>query len=342
MLPFDSEGDTANTYFADGITDEIRSKLSALGGLRLIATASSNQYRHTTKPQEQIGRELGVHYLLTGRIQWEQGSTGARRVRVSPELVEVRDGAAPETRWQQSYDTTLADVFDVQAAVAGLVADKLGLVLSAPAHTQLAKRPTQNLAAYDAYLRSVALNGEHVPSFRRALVAAQQAVALDSSFASAWARISRLHTALYTNSVPTRADADTALQAADRAIALAPAAPEGYVARGAYDLVVKNDPLAARTALETALRLAPSSSEANAELALAEMSNGRWADGLGHARQAAALDPRSAECGGALELGATLASPLSGSPSRGRARTDCRSIGPGTHHVSRHQPTCRG
>jgi non-specific serine/threonine protein kinase len=74
-----------------------------------------------------------------------------RRVRVSPELVEVHDGVAPEIRWQQSYDTTLADVFDVQAAVATRVADKLGLVLSPPAQTQLAARPTQNLAAYDAY-----------------------------------------------------------------------------------------------------------------------------------------------------------------------------------------------
>jgi len=151
VLPFDVGDDTANAYFADGITDEIRGKLSALPALRLIASASSNQYRGTSKPQEQIGRELGVRYLLIGRVQWEQGANAVRRVRVSPELVEVHDGVAPEIRWQQSYDTTLADVFDVQAAVATRVADKLGLVLSPPAQTQLAARPTQNLAAYDAY-----------------------------------------------------------------------------------------------------------------------------------------------------------------------------------------------
>ncbi len=302
VLPFETEGDTTNAYFADGITDEIRSKLSALGGLRLIATASSNQYRHTAKPEDQIARELGVHYLLTGHIQWEQGSREARRVRVSPELVEVRDGAAPVTKWQQSYDTPLADVFDVQTAVAALVAEKLGLVLSSPAETQLATRPTQSLAAYDAYLRSIALNGADLPTFRRALVAAEQAVALDSSFAAAWARISRLHTALYANAVPTRADADAARQAANRAITLAPAAPNGHVARGAYDLVVENDAAGARTALETALRLAPSSSEATAELALAEESSGRWAEGLRYAREAAALDPRSADAAGRLCL----------------------------------------
>ena len=86
MLPFEVVGDTENAYFASGITDEIRSKLSQLPTLRLIASASSNQYLHTAKPQEQIGRELGVRYLLTGRVKWEQAANGVRRVRVSPEL----------------------------------------------------------------------------------------------------------------------------------------------------------------------------------------------------------------------------------------------------------------
>jgi serine/threonine-protein kinase len=293
VLPFDNEGDTANAYFADGITDEIRSKLSALPALRLIASASSNQYRHASKPQDQIGRELGVRYLLTGRVQWEQGANGTRRVRVSPELVEVRDGAAPETRWQQSYDTTLADVFDVQAAVASHVADKLGVVLTPPAQTQLAARPTQNLAAYDAYLRSTTLAGVDPATLRRALAAAEQAVALDSTFALAWARVSALHEDLYFNSTPTRTDAQAARQAAERAVALAPRAPEGYLARGTYSLDIANNPAAARGAYETALRLAPSSSVAVRNLAEADAAVGQWASAIGHARQAVALDPRS-------------------------------------------------
>ncbi len=293
VLPFDNEGDTANAYFADGITDEIRSKLSALPALRLIASASSNQYRHSSKPQDQVGRELGVRYLLTGRVQWEKGANGTPRVRVSPELVEVRDGAAPELKWQQSFDTTLADVFDVQAAVATRVADKLGVVLSPPAQAQLAARPTQNLAAYDAYLRSTALVGIDPPTLRRALAAADQAVALDSNFAAAWARVSTRHTFLYINSTPTRADADAGRRAADRAISLAPAAPEGYIARGLYNINVATDQAAARTAYDTAVRLAPSSSGAVGGLALAEAAVGQWPAALHHVRQAAALDPRS-------------------------------------------------
>jgi eukaryotic-like serine/threonine-protein kinase len=293
VLPFDNEGDTANAYFAEGITDEIRSKLSALGGLRLIATASSNQYRHTTEPQNQIGRELGVQYLLTGHIQWETSANGTRRVRVSPELIEVESGRPPVTKWQQSYDATLADVFDVQATVATRVAYKLGVVLSAPTETKLAARPTQNLAAYDAYLRSMSLEGQDPATLRHALVAAEQAVARDSGYAAAWARVSVLHSRLYTYSIPTPADAGAARRAADRAVALAPTASEGYYARGVYNILVADDLAATRVAYETAARLAPSSSLALGALGTVDAAEGDWEAGLGHARQAAALDPRS-------------------------------------------------
>jgi eukaryotic-like serine/threonine-protein kinase len=293
VLPFEVVGDTANAYFASGITDEIRSKLSQLPSLRLIASASSNQYLHTAKPQEQIGRELGVRYLLTGRVKWEQAANGVKRVRVSPELVEVGRGTAPETRWQQSYDTTLADVFEVQSAVATRVADKLGVVLSPPAKIQIESRPTQNLAAYDLYLRSAALIGHDPPTLRRAVSLAEQAVALDSTFVKAWAQLSLLHSALYVLTLPTAADADAAHRAADRAVAVAPVAEQGYLARGFYNARVSGDLAAARADYETALRLNPSSSAAIGALTGTEAAAGRWSTAVDHARQAAALDPRS-------------------------------------------------
>jgi eukaryotic-like serine/threonine-protein kinase len=294
VLPFDNAGDTANAYFADGITDEIRGKLSALPSLQVIARTSSNDYRHTVKPAAEIGRELGVQYLLTGTVHWERGLGGTRRVRVSPELVQVGAGRAPVTRWQQSYDTTLADVFDVQTAVAARVADKLGVVLSLPSQTQLAARPTQNLAAYDAYLRSMALDGTDAAAFRRSLEAAEQAVALDSGFAAAWARVSTRHSFLFGYSIPAQSDVEAARRAADRAVALAPGSSEGYIARGYYNLYIANDLAAGRAAFETAVRLAPSSSEANGALSDAEASLGDWRGALAHSRQGVALDPRSA------------------------------------------------
>ncbi len=250
--------------------NEIRGKLSALPALQVIARTSSNEYRHTTKPPEEISRELGVQYLLTGTVHSEQRTGGTRRVRVSPELIQVAEGRSAVTRWQQSFDTTLADVFEVQSAVASRVADHLGVVLSPPAQTQLATRPTQNLAAYDAYLRSISLDGTDPPTTRRALAAAQQAVALDSNFADAWARVGLTAADLYNNSTPTLAEADLARRATDRAIALAPTSAKAYVARGIYLAAVVGERAAARTAYETAMHLAPSEAAAVTGLALQE------------------------------------------------------------------------
>jgi eukaryotic-like serine/threonine-protein kinase len=293
VLPFDTEGDTADAYFADGITDEIRGKLSGLPALRLIASASSNQYRRSTKPENQIANELGVRYLLTGRVQWEHGVNGVRRVRVRPELVEVRAGVQPAIRWQSSYDTTLADVFDVQAAVATRVAEHLGIVLSPPALAGLDARPTQNLAAYDAYLHGASYVGIDPATLRRALREAERAVALDSNYARAWAQLSIIHTKLFVVAQPTRIEGDAAGRAAERAVALAPTDPSGYIARGYYAVHVTKDRAAARAAYDTALRLKPSSSEATQALMGAEAAAGDWSAALEHARRAVALDPRS-------------------------------------------------
>lgn len=292
VLPFENRGDSINAYFADGITDEIRGKLAALPTLRVIATASSNQYRHTTKPLEQISRELGVRYLLTGSVTWTQGANGARRVRISPELVQVA-AVPPQTRWRQSFDTTLADVFDVQATVATQVADRLGVILSGPAQTQLAAAPTRNLAAYDAYLRSVALLSPDPATLRQAIAAAEEAVGLDSGFAAAWARVGSLHATLYAASVPTRADSAASAQAVARALALAPKAPEGYEAQGAYDNFVTGDSAAALAAYKNAARLAPNDVDAIMWLATAEEVNGQSDSALLYLRRAKVLDPRS-------------------------------------------------
>jgi TolB-like protein/Flp pilus assembly protein TadD len=293
VLPFENDGDSSNAYFADGITDEIRGKLIALPALRVIARSSSNQYRRSDKSPQQIANELGASYLLTGVVRWETSPTHVRRVRVSPELVQLTQGSAPRTIWQQTFDTTLADVFQVQSSVASRVAENLGVVLNAPAETQLAQRPTRNLAAYEAYLRSTAFDGSDLPTVRRALANAEQAVALDSNFAAAWARVGRLHAVIYANGNASPIDGRASKSAVERAIALDSGSSIGYVARGVYWLVVGANQARALADLEHALALAPSSVEVLRTLGQVEASSGQWDAGLAHFRQATLLDPRS-------------------------------------------------
>jgi TolB-like protein len=110
VLPFENLGDSADGYFAEGVADEIRTKLAQVSGLEMIARGSSIEYRGTTMRPTAIARELGADYLLSGTVRWEK-STGGNRVRVTPELADTRSGRTARTRWVQQFDASLTDVF---------------------------------------------------------------------------------------------------------------------------------------------------------------------------------------------------------------------------------------
>ena len=308
VLPFENLGDSADAYFADGITDEVRGKLSQVSGLAVIARASSNEYRKTTKAAQEIARELGADYLLTATVRWEKASGGPSRVRVSPELIRVEPGAAPTTKWQQPFEASLTDVFQVQADIATKVASALNLALGDSVRHELAAKPTQNLAAYDAYLKGEAASqGMAVAdpaSLRRAIGFYQQAVALDHRFVPAWSQLARAKALLYTNGTPTPELAAQALEAANRSQALGPDRPEGQVALGDYYRHVTADNRQSLAAYEAGLKLAPTEVDLLVGAALTEQGLGRWEAALQHLTQAAALDPRSANT--ARRTGATL------------------------------------
>ena len=290
VLPFDNLGGADDEYFADGVTDEVRGKLAALPGLQVTARSSSNQYKKATKSPQEIGRELGVDYLLTGTVRWEKGA-GGNHVRVSPELIQVSTGS---TKWQQPFDATLTDVFQVQADVAGQVAQALDLALGTAQRAALAVRPTANAAAYDAYLKGEAVSGTADPlQLRSAIAYYEQAVALDSGFAQAWAELSRAHSLLYVNGTPSPESDRRAREGAERALRLAPNQPAGHLALGDYYASIPPDQDRARQAYEAGLRLAPSNADLLGASAVVEISTGKWADALSHFSRAQALDPRS-------------------------------------------------
>ena len=296
VLPFENLGAPEDDYFADGVADEIRGKLTSLPGLQIIARGSSTPYKKTTKTPKQIAEELEVGYLLTATVRWEK-SGGASRVHVSPELTEVSGSGAPTSKWQQPFDAAITDVFAVQSEIATKVALALGAALGASEEKRLSEKPTQNLAAYDAFLK-----GEEIfhsgagdpPSLRKEISFYEQAVALDPGFAQAWAGISIANSLLYGNSTPTPGLAERARRAAEKAVALAPSRPEGYFALGAYERQVSLDYTRALEQFEKGLRVAPGDASLVRGTAYAEQGLGRWDAAVEHFRQAVRLDPRSA------------------------------------------------
>jgi TolB-like protein len=292
VLPFENLGDSSQAYFADGMGDEVRGKLSQLAGLSVIARASSNEYRHTSKSPQEIARELGAEYLLTATVRWDKHEDGPSRVRVSPELVRVESGTAPMTRWQQGFDASLTDVFQVQADISGQVAQALNVALGDSAKHELAARPTQSLSAYDAFLRGQAAYRGDPPNFRRAVAAYEQALALDSTFVEAWAQLAEAQGKLYL-SAPTPAMAEAVRRTAERTLAVAPTRPEGHQALAVYYGLVLGDNIRGLTEDSIAFALAPGNAERLAFVGSDELVLGRWKEARRHLEQAVRLDPRS-------------------------------------------------
>jgi eukaryotic-like serine/threonine-protein kinase len=294
VLPFENLGRSEDDYFADGITDEVRGKLAALPGLQVTASGSSAQYKKTPKTPQQIGQELGVQYILVGKVRWEKAAGGQSRVRVSPELVQT---STASTKWQQPFDAGLTDVFQVQADVASRVAQALDVALGAGEKEAMAGRPTANLSAYDLYLQgneaAGGLDAVAPVELRRAIGYYERAVALDSTFALAWAQLSRAHTYIHWTGTPTMTDAAKSRASAERALALAPDLAEGHLALGDYYNLIKQDWGRALEEYSRGRRLAPNNAELQKGEGLVARSQGRWEESQAALTRAQALDPRS-------------------------------------------------
>jgi DNA-binding SARP family transcriptional activator/TolB-like protein len=295
VLPFENVGDSVDGYFADGMTDEIRGKLAALPDLVVIASSSSNQYRHTTKPPGEIGRELGVRYLLMGRVRWDKHVGPTSRVRVEPELVEVQDVARPTTRWGQGFDSPLVDVFQVQSDIAGKVARELQVTLTPAAALVLSRPPTSSLEAYDSYLLGGELRG------REAAKAFAEAVRRDSSFALAWAALGSTQASLFRNGTLRAADSTLARQAAQRAVALRPDLPEAHGAMWSYYYLVRGNLPRALAEVESGLGRAPNDFRLLTDAGITESQLGHGEAAIAHYERALQLNPRAV--GTAIDLG---------------------------------------
>ena len=299
VLPFENMGASEDAYFADGITEEVRGKLTTVPGLRVTARTSSNQYRGTKKTTVEIGNELGVEYILTGTIRWETGADGKKHVRVTPELVSVSNGS---TKWQQPFDEVVSDVFAVQSGIAEQVAKSLGVSLATDLQQTLSTRPTKNIEAYQEYLlgekETEGLARSDGASLQKGLAHYERAAALDTNFAAAWARVSYVYTQNF-NVNPSSDLAAKSEQAVQRAMRLKPDDPQVRRAYSRYLRIVKRDLTGSLAQIDTALLRDPNNVDLLSTSSSLNAVNSRWDAAVSAAMRASTLDPRNANAASA-------------------------------------------
>ncbi len=290
VLPFENLGAAEDEYFANGTTDAITARLSDITGLGVIARQSAMQYKKTTKSIRQIGKELGVGYILEGTVQREKPGDPASRVRVIPQLVRVAD----ETNvWAETYDESMTEVFRVQSDIAERVAAQLDVALLELERRAIEKRPTENLAAYENYLRGMDyMDSQDVSDVEMSVSLFQKAISLDPQFAEAWACLAIVHRSLYW-AFDRPGELTLLMEAAKRAQQLAPDLPDTRLALG-YVAYAQREFDGALEHFDRAERLRPSGEAAQA-IGFTLRRMGRWQEALDYGEKARRLLPRSAD-----------------------------------------------
>ena len=295
VLPFENLGSSEDEFFADGMTEEITSRLAAISGLGIISRTSAMQYKRERPALKQIGEELGVDYVLEGTVRWEKPTGGPSRVRVTPQLVRVSDDVH---LWSERYDRTLEEIFAVQSAIAEEVIERVGVELLTGERTAIGAHPTENLEAYEAYLRGVnrLLDPEwSETSFRMAAQMFDRGVRLDPGFALAHARFSLASAVLYWEKWDGSEERlAMAKQAAERALELAPDLPQAHLAMGCYHYYGQRDYDRALEAFREAHSGLPNDTEILRYISGVLRRQGRFEEATSNLEKAARLDPRAA------------------------------------------------
>jgi TolB-like protein/Tfp pilus assembly protein PilF len=291
VLPFENlSDDKANAYFADGIQDEILTRLSKIADLKVISRTSTQHYKSAPENLPEIARQLGVAHVLEGSVQ-KSGDA----VRVNVQLIKA---ANDSHLWGDTFDRKLTDIFLVESEVAKAVADQLRAELTGQEEQVIAAKPTENVEAYDAYLRGLAYTLKTGNNAANALAAQKylrEAVRLDPKFALAWALLSNVDAQGYLvgSLQPTVALREEARQAAETAFTLQPNLGEAILANGYYHYACLKDYDAALRYFEEARQLLPNRSRIPESLAYVTRRQGDWGRSESYFNEAERLDPRN-------------------------------------------------
>jgi serine/threonine protein kinase/TolB-like protein/Tfp pilus assembly protein PilF len=288
VLPFENLGSPDDDYFADGITDAITARLAGIPGLAVISRASAKKYKNTEKDLQTVGSELGVDYILEGTIRWDK-SGGHEKVRITPRLIDVSQDVQ---LWADNYVREIDEIFTVQADIAKQIAGALDVALAGGSDTQA---PTDNVDAYQAYLRALDHDEEDMEGVRLSIDLLEKATGLDPTFALAWAELSRNHSAMYHFGYErTQEHLDAARNAADRAMAIDPTLADAHIARAYYHYWGYRDYDRALEALDFAETLAPNESRVFEVKSYVLRRQGKFEEALDYMKRASELDPQNA------------------------------------------------
>jgi TolB-like protein/Tfp pilus assembly protein PilF len=292
VLPFENlSEDKANAYFAEGIQDEILTRLSKIADLKVISRTSTQQYKSAPENLPEIARQLGVAHILEGRVQ-KSGDV----VRVNVQLIKA---ANDSHLWADTFDRKLTDLLSVESEVAKAIAEQLRVHLTGREEQVIAAKLTDNPEAYDAYLRGLAYNVKSAYYTPANALGAQkylrEAVRLDPKFALSWALLSIADARGYvTQSLqPTVALCEETRHAAETALALQPDLGEAVLAKGLYHYSCLKDYYTAMQYFEQARSLLPNSSQIPALLASVARRRGQWDRTETYFKEAERLDPRN-------------------------------------------------
>ena len=298
VLPLENlSEEKENAFFADGIQDELLSNLAKIKDLKVISRTSVMQYKSgITRNLKEIAQQLGVSNVVEGSVR-----RSGNHIRVSVQLI---DAQTDRHLWVQSYDRTLTDSLALEGELATEIASAVGATLTPQEKALVASKPTNNPAAYDAYLRGRALmgaSGFDRPTVEGVIRSYQEAVKLDPSFALAWAYLSYRQSDYYWvgfDRSPARLAA--ARDALDRARALNPNLPETHLAFGYYRYYGERDFTGALAEFQQAEQGLPNNADVNRAIGMIQRRLGHWDEAIASLRRAVEFDPRNVEVSDAL------------------------------------------
>ncbi len=289
VLPFENRSeDKANAYFADGIQDEILTRLAKIDDLKVISRTSTQRYKSSPENLREIAKQLGVEHIVEGSVQ-----KSGEQVRVNVQLINAVTDAH---LWAEVYDRRVADLFAVQSEIAETIAKALQVKLSHREQRAVTAKLTDNPEAYDAYLRGLALWNDLILSPEILQQIAEfygRAVQLDPKFAVAWANLSAIQTLIYAEFDPAAGRLVEAKRSVDTAFHLQPDLGDAHFALGLYRYRGLHDYDGALQEFERAVEHGVNKAMSTEFSAYVKRRQGKWEEVLALHAESEKLDPRN-------------------------------------------------